>query len=137
VKVFTSSTTTYKKLDTKPTKQITPGTLVKTTRYTYTFFVKKQLQKSGLCKPMKMSEFIDMTSLEVPKDTCMMFLSCNIIHKQKSDAIGNSDIFTAQAKVLLDDQVVHVDIPYSSGTYQGSIRNAYAFLYSLFEVVSD
>ena len=128
---------TYETLDTKPKKQIAPGCLVKTTRFTpYTFFGKKQFKnRSGLYSPMKLSMFGDCHSIEVPMNTCMMFLSLQVRHKHKTDTIGNGDIFTGQARALLEEQIVYINIPYNSDSYQGALKNSYNFLYHLFEVV--
>jgi hypothetical protein len=128
--------------NTSNTKKLSPGCLVKTRQRTpYTFFGHKRYQssdpsnpaRSGLYAPMKLSTFGDMTSIEVPEGTCMMLLSVTTI---KKDIPETSRYFTAQAKALLDDQVVHVHIPYSGKSAIDTFKKAYEYLYDIFDVIN-
>lgn len=121
-------------------KKLSLGCLVKTKHRTpYTFFGTREYQssdpskpaRSGLYRPMKLSTFGNMTSIEVPEGTCMMLLSVTTIKK----VIPESTYFTAQAKALLDDQVVCIHFPYSGKNAIDTFKNAYEFLYDIFEVV--
>lgn len=118
-------------------KKLSPGCLVKTTRHTpYTFF-EKQLKERKVgygyySAPMKLSVHGEKSSIEVPEGVCMMFLSLDVV---KIQILYSYVTYMGQAKALLDEQVVHVQIPYSSGSYQDALRNSYNFLYNLFEIV--